>query len=449
MFLGITINNLMVAYRTFIFGLFAAVGTLGIMIYNGIMVGVFQYFFIEKGLFIESALTIWMHGALEISAIIIAGGAGLVLGKGIVLPGTYTRMQALRISARSAIKIMIGISPIFIVAGLIEGFITRLTELNDVIRCFIIISEFVLILAYFFWLPRKIGKNGIPFRLNDARIPESKTFEFSFETIKNVGIIFGESFTIFNILIGKLIAPILAISIAFCFAQLYFINPEEDYIRGVIGNLPMGGLYNYPLIYLYYVTAFTALVSIFGFYWRRNYNLNPPEINYPKNSFIGKLFATWILSSLFFCLMIPDYIGTIFLFLLFPILLFMLTGIQLSNLSAIDAIKKIWRLLFVDFLNIFRFYVAMVFIGYLWIILINGASHLLNLSMLEWLFNTQNSNYIWLRGFFSLLPNAMGILFYIPILLCGYAIHYYSVLEIKEANGLKEKLVFHQLINVE
>ena len=44
---------------------------------------------------------------------------------------------------------------------------------------------------------------------------------------------------------------------------------------------------------------------------------------------------------------------------------------------------------------------------------------------------------------------AAGILFFIPILLCGYAIHYYSVIEIKEAKGLKNKLVSHQLINIE
>jgi len=449
MFLGITINNLMVAYRTFIFGLLAAVGTIGIMVYNGIMVGVFQYFFIEKGLFVESALTIWMHGTLEISAIIIAGGAGLVMGKGIVLPGTFTRMQALRISARSAIKIMIGISPIFIVAGLIEGFITRLTELNDVIRFIIILSELILILTYFFWLPRKTGKKGIPFRLNDARIPGNKFFELSFETIKNAGIIFGESFTVFNLIIVKLIAPILAISIAFCFAQLYFINLEEEYISGLIGNLPMSGLYNFPIIYLYYVTAFTALITIFGYYWRRNKNLNPEGTEYPKKNTAGKFIATWIISSLFFALMIPDYIGTVFLFFSFPILLFVSVGIQISNFTIIQTLKFTWELLFISFLNLYGFYIAMAFIGYLWILLINGASRLLNLSMLEWFFNTQDSNYIWFREFISLLPNAAGILFFIPILLCGYVIHYYSVREIKEAKGLKEKLISHQLINIE
>jgi hypothetical protein len=145
--------------------------------------------------------------------------------------------------------------------------------------------------------------------------------------------------------------------------------------------------------------------------------------------------------------MIPDYIGTVFLMFLFPILLFFSIGIQLSNMSILQAMKTTRELLFTSFLNLYGFYIAMVFIGYLWMLLIYGASSLFNLSMLEWFFNTQGSDYIWFRDFISLLPNAAGILFFIPILLCGYAIHFYSVIEIKEAIGLKEKLVSHQLFN--
>jgi len=78
MFLGITINNLYVSFLTFLCGLLFVIGTLGMLIRNGIMVGTFQYFFIERGLFKESFLTIWMHGMLEIPCIIIAGAAGIV-----------------------------------------------------------------------------------------------------------------------------------------------------------------------------------------------------------------------------------------------------------------------------------------------------------------------------------------------------------------------------------
>jgi hypothetical protein len=73
MFLGITMNNIYVAFLTFLSGVFFGVGTLVILLQNAIMLGAFQYFFYNQGLLQESFLTIWIHGALEISSIVIAG----------------------------------------------------------------------------------------------------------------------------------------------------------------------------------------------------------------------------------------------------------------------------------------------------------------------------------------------------------------------------------------
>ena len=127
MALGITANNLFVAFLTFLLGAFFCIGSIGILINNGIMVGSFQHFFYDKGVFQESFLTIWTHGTLEISAIIIAGAAGITMGQGLVFPGTLSRLQAFQISARRGLKIMVGLVPIFIVAGFIEGYLTRYT----------------------------------------------------------------------------------------------------------------------------------------------------------------------------------------------------------------------------------------------------------------------------------------------------------------------------------
>ncbi|HRJ14532.1 MAG TPA: stage II sporulation protein M, partial [Saprospiraceae bacterium] len=110
MSMGITVNNLMVAFLTFATGAFFTLGSIVVLIRNGIMVGAFQNFFIERGLFWESFLTIWIHGTLEISAIIIAGAAGITVGKGLVFPGAYRRMQAFQRSARRGLKIMVGIA---------------------------------------------------------------------------------------------------------------------------------------------------------------------------------------------------------------------------------------------------------------------------------------------------------------------------------------------------
>ena len=157
MTLAITLNNILVAFRTFILGVIAAVGTLGILIYNGIMVGVFQYFFIERDLFWESFLTIWQHGTIEISSIIIAGCAGMTMGKGLLYPGTLTQLQSFQRSALRGLKIMVGIIPLFVIAGFIEGFVTRLTDLPDLVRLSVILLSASFVILYFVVYPRRFS----------------------------------------------------------------------------------------------------------------------------------------------------------------------------------------------------------------------------------------------------------------------------------------------------
>lgn len=166
----ITLNNLFVDLLAFFMGLFYAVGALGVLVVNGVMVGAFQYFFIEKGVIFDSLLTIWMHGTLEMSAAVISGGAGIVLGRGLVLPGTLSRIKALQLSARRGFLILLGILPLTIIAGVIEGFITRLTYVPYGIRFVFIFLCFAFVFGYYWWYPRVVhrktsGKAYVPYRL--------------------------------------------------------------------------------------------------------------------------------------------------------------------------------------------------------------------------------------------------------------------------------------------
>ncbi len=157
-FLPILYNNLKVDFLTFFSGIFMAIGSLVIMVSNGVMVGVFQYYFIERGLFWDSFLTIWTHGTLEISTIILSGGAGLTLGKGLLFPGTHTRFQAFKLSGMNGLKIIMGVAPITFLAAFIEGFLTRHTSIPDVLRFAFILLSFGFILLYFFFYPRRVAR---------------------------------------------------------------------------------------------------------------------------------------------------------------------------------------------------------------------------------------------------------------------------------------------------
>jgi len=156
MFLGITINNIRVSFYAFMMGLLASWGTVYILMKNGIMLGAFQYFFYQKNLLFSSMLTIWIHGSLEIPAIVIAGCAGLVMGNSILFPGTYSRIHSFSTGAMKGMKIVIGLIPIFIVAGFLESYVTRLTELPVFLKLTIIISSWAFIILYFVYYPIRL-----------------------------------------------------------------------------------------------------------------------------------------------------------------------------------------------------------------------------------------------------------------------------------------------------
>ncbi len=157
MFLSITYNNIGVSLRTFVAGLLASFGTIIILFYNGVMLGTFQYFFYERGLLLESVLKIWIHGTLEISAIVIAGCAGLTVGNSLLFPGTYSRLESFKRGSKQGLKIAIGLIPIFVVAGFLESYITRMT-LSPVISATIIGISATFIGWYFIWYPIRLNK---------------------------------------------------------------------------------------------------------------------------------------------------------------------------------------------------------------------------------------------------------------------------------------------------
>ncbi len=158
MFVLITLNNIKVAMTAFVFGMLFSVGTLFVMMQNGIMLGSFLYFFYSKDLLWESSRTIWIHGTIEISVIIIAGCAGLVLGNGLLFPGTYSRLESFKKSFKAGLKIMVSTIPFFIVAGFLEGFVTRHTQMPDWLAIFIILTSFVVILYYYILYPIQLTK---------------------------------------------------------------------------------------------------------------------------------------------------------------------------------------------------------------------------------------------------------------------------------------------------
>lgn len=124
MFVRIAFNNINIAFKACIFGIFFGLGTIMILFYNGVMIGAFENIFFSKGLGMKSVMVIWIHGTLEIWSIIIAGSAGFIIGAGILFPGTYSRMHSFKLAIKDAVKILLSLVPFFITAAFLESYVT-------------------------------------------------------------------------------------------------------------------------------------------------------------------------------------------------------------------------------------------------------------------------------------------------------------------------------------
>jgi len=282
-FLMIGINNLKVALLTFVLGIFFSIGSSIFLFFNGIMVGAFQWFFKVRGLLLTSFLTIWIHGAFEIPAIILAGAAGITMGNGLMFPKTLTRMQSLSISAKRGVKIMIGIMPIIVIAAFIEGFATRHTVIQTVgnelqsdwpdwLKWSIIIFCFSFMVLYFVIYPFAVAKKmnyNIPIENNPVYIPKPK---FEPYKIRTFGAVFSDTVLLY-VLIFKKSATFLLLTLAL-FLPLIIQHYNND-VYGVAKlswTQNMQLLFNLEtpetnLIYSMGIVVAISLVITNAYYW--------------------------------------------------------------------------------------------------------------------------------------------------------------------------------------
>ncbi|HEX8071197.1 MAG TPA: stage II sporulation protein M [Pyrinomonadaceae bacterium] len=121
---GIATNNINVTFLAFAWGALLGVGSLYILAYNGASVGAVLALTYRAAYGHELLTFMVGHGVVELSCIFFAGGAGLMLGSAILMPGDLTRFDALRLRAREALVLVVACIPLLAVAGTIEGFIS-------------------------------------------------------------------------------------------------------------------------------------------------------------------------------------------------------------------------------------------------------------------------------------------------------------------------------------
>lgn len=158
----IMVNNITIALKAFVFGITLGIGTLYVLLMNGMLLGALTALMYRHGNPFSYWSLILPHGIFELTAIFISGGAGLIIAGSLLLPGEYSRRDSIILGSKKAVQLVPGIAAMLVAAGIIEGFFTPLQISPGIKLIFAGVCSFVLVL--YFGLPGIKGKRG---RLND------------------------------------------------------------------------------------------------------------------------------------------------------------------------------------------------------------------------------------------------------------------------------------------
>lgn len=145
---NITINNLSVSFAAIAGGITAGLYTIFIMAFNGLSIGAVATLVGKNNLAYPFWAFVFPHGSLELPAIFLAGGAGLLIGKAMIFPGRYRRIDALKSNSIKAAQLLFGIIPMLLIAGTIEGFFSPSPVIPSPIKYLVGISLFCLLILY-------------------------------------------------------------------------------------------------------------------------------------------------------------------------------------------------------------------------------------------------------------------------------------------------------------
>jgi uncharacterized membrane protein SpoIIM required for sporulation len=145
---GIITNNVQVAFAAFAFGITAGIGTVFVLVFNGLFLGSVLALFANYGLAAWLLTFVAGHGVLELTAIFIAGGAGLIVGRAVIAPGDLTRRDALVVHGRTAIRLVGAAASLLLLAGIIEGFLSA-SPAHPAVKVGVSAATVILLLLYF------------------------------------------------------------------------------------------------------------------------------------------------------------------------------------------------------------------------------------------------------------------------------------------------------------
>ena len=151
-------HNSQVAITAFALGFAFGLPTLILLLYNGLTLGAMVAVFVSKGVGIDFAAWLSIHGTTELFAIALAGAAGLKIGTAVAFPGAEDRLVAASRAGRESAKVMIGVVLMLLMAGLLEGFGRQLIT-STPLR-FTVGGIMLILWLFYFYAPRRKGTSS-------------------------------------------------------------------------------------------------------------------------------------------------------------------------------------------------------------------------------------------------------------------------------------------------
>ncbi len=147
-------NNIGIGFQTFAGGVFAGIGSLLVLLYNGVTIGAVSGFLTARGHGDMFWQFVCGHSAFELNAIALCGMAGLMLGRALIAPGVYRRGHALTLAARDAVPILYGAAFMLFVAAIIEAFWSSRTAIPLGLKYAMAVSWWLSVVMYFLFAGR-------------------------------------------------------------------------------------------------------------------------------------------------------------------------------------------------------------------------------------------------------------------------------------------------------
>jgi uncharacterized membrane protein SpoIIM required for sporulation len=141
-------NNLSVSFGAVAGGITAGLYTVFLLVFNGLSIGAIATLVGQNNLAYPFWAFVFPHGSLELPAIFLAGGAGLLIARGLIFPGRYRRAEALRVYGSQAAQLMYGVVPLLVIAGTIEGFFSPSPIIPEPFKYLVGTGLFTLLIFY-------------------------------------------------------------------------------------------------------------------------------------------------------------------------------------------------------------------------------------------------------------------------------------------------------------